>query len=81
MHIGGGQLLSRESYSAQLDPHIGFGRPVAGCAQCRTLGRLYGYGLGVVRLRRLQTSEVHSGRIGQDRVDVELLADVVAARH
>ncbi len=47
--IGSGWLLTRKSHRAQIDPHLGFGHPQAGCERCMTLSRLYGYGLGVVR--------------------------------
>jgi CubicO group peptidase (beta-lactamase class C family) len=47
--IGSGRLLTRRSYRQQIDPHLGFGHPQPGCERCRTLNRLYGYGLGVVR--------------------------------
>jgi CubicO group peptidase (beta-lactamase class C family) len=47
--IGSGRLLSRRSYREQIDPHLGFGHPQAGCERCTTLSRLYGYGLGAVR--------------------------------
>lgn len=47
--IGGGLLLSRSSYAEQINPRIGFGHPQPGCATCRTLNRVFGYGLGVVR--------------------------------
>jgi hypothetical protein len=47
--IGSGRLLTRGSYRAQIDPRLGFGRPQPGCERCRTLNRLYGYGMGVAR--------------------------------
>lgn len=47
--IGSGRLLTRRSHRQQIDPHLGFGRPQAGCERCTTLNRLYGYGLGAVR--------------------------------
>ncbi len=47
--IGTGRLLTRKSHRAQIDPHLGFGHPQAGCERCTKLSRLYGYGLGVVR--------------------------------
>lgn len=47
--IGSGALLSRRLYDEQIDPRVGFGHPQAGCTRCATLGRVYGYGLGVVR--------------------------------
>lgn len=47
--IGSGKLLSRRSFREQIDPHIGFGHPQAGCERCATLNRERGYGLGVLR--------------------------------
>jgi CubicO group peptidase (beta-lactamase class C family) len=47
--IGSGRLLTRRSHLEQIDPHLGFGHPQAGCERCTTLTRLYGYGLGAVR--------------------------------
>lgn len=47
--IGSGRLLSRRSYRLQIDPHIGFGHPQAGCERCTRLTRRYGFGFGVVR--------------------------------
>lgn len=47
--IGEGRLLSKRSYRRQIDPRIGFGRPVDGCEACRTFTPAYGFGLGVVR--------------------------------
>jgi CubicO group peptidase (beta-lactamase class C family) len=47
--IGSGQLLTRRSHLEQIDPHIGFGHPQAGCERCTKLSRVYGYGLGAVR--------------------------------
>jgi hypothetical protein len=47
--IGSGRLLTRKSHREQINPHLGFGHPQAGCERCTTLSRLYGYGLGVVR--------------------------------
>jgi CubicO group peptidase (beta-lactamase class C family) len=47
--IGSGRLLSRSSHRAQIDPHIGFGRPAPNtCERCMTLNRYYGYGIGLV---------------------------------
>lgn len=47
--IGSGRLLSRSSYRAQIDPHIGFGHPAPKtCERCIKLGRYYGYGIGLV---------------------------------
>lgn len=47
--IGGGRLLSRRSYRAQIDPHIGFGhRAPKTCERCMKLSRYYGYGIGMV---------------------------------
>jgi CubicO group peptidase (beta-lactamase class C family) len=53
--IGSGRLLSKKLYRLQINPRIGFGKPVPakngkhGCERCMTLTRAYGYGLGVVR--------------------------------
>jgi CubicO group peptidase (beta-lactamase class C family) len=47
--IGSGRLLSRRSYEQMMDARIGFGRRLAGCEACRTMDRVYGYGIGVVR--------------------------------
>ncbi len=47
--IGSGSLLSRRSHAEQINPRIGFGHAQRGCATCRTLSRVFGYGLGVVR--------------------------------
>jgi CubicO group peptidase (beta-lactamase class C family) len=47
--LGEGRLLSRRSYEEQIDPHLGFGHPQDGCANCRTLNEAYGFGLGAVR--------------------------------
>jgi CubicO group peptidase (beta-lactamase class C family) len=47
--IGTGVLLSPESHHAQLDPGLlGFGVPLEGCPNCRTLNEVYNYGLGIV---------------------------------
>ena len=47
--VGEGTLLSPESHRAQIDPGLlGFGAPLAGCANCHTLNEHYNYGLGVV---------------------------------
>jgi len=46
--IGSGSLLSRRSYRAQIDPHIGFGHPAPTCERCMKLNRYYGYGIGLV---------------------------------
>ena len=46
--IGTGRLLSRSLYRQMIDPHIGFGHPAKGCERCITLGRYYGYGIGLV---------------------------------
>jgi CubicO group peptidase (beta-lactamase class C family) len=47
--IGGGRLLSRRSYRAQINPHIGFGKPAPKtCERCMTLNKYYGYGIGMV---------------------------------
>jgi hypothetical protein len=48
MGIGSGRLLTRKSHREQINPHLSFGHPQAGCERCTTLSRLYGYGLGVV---------------------------------
>jgi CubicO group peptidase (beta-lactamase class C family) len=46
--IGSGKLLSRRSYLAQIDPHIGFGKPAPKtCERCMTLNKYYGYGIGM----------------------------------
>jgi CubicO group peptidase (beta-lactamase class C family) len=46
--IGSGKLLSRRSYRAQIDPHIGFGhRAPKTCERCMRLNRYYGYGIGL----------------------------------
>jgi CubicO group peptidase (beta-lactamase class C family) len=47
--IGTGTLLSDESHRAQVDPGLlGFGVPLEGCPNCRTLNEVYNYGLGIV---------------------------------
>lgn len=47
--IGSGELLSEASYQAQMSPDLmGFGEPLAGCPNCRTLNEVYSYGLGIV---------------------------------
>jgi CubicO group peptidase (beta-lactamase class C family) len=47
--IGSGRLLSRRSYRAQINPHIGFGKPAPkSCERCMTLNKYYGYGIGMV---------------------------------
>lgn len=47
--IGSGALLSEASYQAQMSRDLlGFGEPLAGCPNCRTLNEVYGYGLGIV---------------------------------
>lgn len=47
--IGEGTLLSPESHAAQISPDLlGFGVPLAGCANCLTMNEQYTYGLGVV---------------------------------
>ncbi len=47
--VGEGTLLSPASHAAQVDPRLlGFGAPLEGCANCRTLNMVYNYGLGVV---------------------------------
>lgn len=49
MAVGEGTILSPESHAAQLDPGmLGFGKPIAGCANCRTLTESYNYGIGTV---------------------------------
>jgi len=46
--IGSGKLLSRRSYLAQINPHIGFGKPAPmTCERCMTLNKYYGYGIGM----------------------------------
>jgi hypothetical protein len=45
--IGSGKLLSRRSYLAQINPHIGFGKPAPNCERCMTLNKYYGYGIGL----------------------------------
>jgi CubicO group peptidase (beta-lactamase class C family) len=47
--IGKGSVLTRRSYTQQIDANIGFGHPQPGCSACRKLDHVYGYGLGVVR--------------------------------
>jgi CubicO group peptidase (beta-lactamase class C family) len=47
--VGSGRLLTRRSHRLQIDPHVGFGHPQAGCERCTRLSRVYGYGLGAVR--------------------------------
>jgi CubicO group peptidase (beta-lactamase class C family) len=47
--VGSGRLLTRRSHRLQIDPHLGFGHPQAGCERCTRLSRVYGYGLGAVR--------------------------------
>jgi CubicO group peptidase (beta-lactamase class C family) len=47
--IGSGRLLSRRSYRAQINPHIGFGHKAPKtCERCMPLTRYYGYGIGMV---------------------------------
>ena len=46
--VGEGTILSPESHQEQVAGMLGFGTPVAGCANCRTLNEQYNYGLGVV---------------------------------
>ncbi len=47
--LGSGRLLSRRSYRAQINPHIGFGKPAPKtCERCMTLNKYYGYGIGMV---------------------------------
>lgn len=47
--VGEGTLLTPESHQAQVAPVLlGFGKPVPGCVNCRTLNEDYNYGLGVV---------------------------------
>ncbi len=47
--IGTGRLLSPQSHRLQIAPTLrGFGRPIAGCATCATLGDFYTYGVGIV---------------------------------
>jgi CubicO group peptidase (beta-lactamase class C family) len=47
--IGEGTLLSPASHQAMVAPSLlGFGAPLEGCDNCRTLNRLYSYGLGVI---------------------------------
>jgi CubicO group peptidase (beta-lactamase class C family) len=47
--IGSGKLLSRRSYLAQINPHLGFGHPAPKtCERCQTLNKYYGYGIGMV---------------------------------
>jgi len=47
--IGEGTLLSPASHQAQVAPSLlGFGSPLAGCPNCRTLNQAYSYGLGVI---------------------------------
>ncbi|MGE3595940.1 MAG: serine hydrolase domain-containing protein [Dehalococcoidia bacterium] len=47
--IGEGTLLSPASHQAMVAPSLlGFGLPLAGCANCRTLNQAYSYGLGVI---------------------------------
>jgi CubicO group peptidase (beta-lactamase class C family) len=47
--VGEGTILSPASHQAQISPDmLGFGTPIAGCAECRTLNEQYNYGLGVV---------------------------------
>ena len=46
--VGEGTLLSPESHQAQIAPDLlGFGSPLEGCPNCRTLNELTKYGLGV----------------------------------
>ena len=46
--VGEGTVLSPASHQAQVAGMLGFGTPVAGCANCRTLNEQYNYGLSVV---------------------------------
>ena len=46
--VGEGTILSPASHQEQIAGMLGFGTPVAGCANCRTLNEQYNYGLGVV---------------------------------
>ena len=46
--VGEGTILSPASHQEQIAGMMGFGTPVAGCANCRTLNEQYNYGLGVV---------------------------------
>ncbi|MGH2585958.1 MAG: serine hydrolase domain-containing protein [Dehalococcoidia bacterium] len=47
--VGEGTLLSPASHQAMVAPSLlGFGSPLAGCANCRTLNQAYSYGLGVI---------------------------------
>ena len=46
--VGEGTILSPVSHKAQVAGMPGFGTPVAGCANCRTLNEQYNYGLSVV---------------------------------
>ncbi len=47
--IGSGALLSEASYQEQMSPALmGFGTPLPGCANCRTMNESYNYGLGMV---------------------------------
>lgn len=45
--IGSGSLLTAESHRTQVEPHVGFGHPQAGCQRCTTQTGDLGYGLGV----------------------------------
>jgi CubicO group peptidase (beta-lactamase class C family) len=46
--VGEGTILSPASHQEQVAGMLGFGTPVAGCANCRTLNEQFNYGLGVV---------------------------------
>jgi len=46
--VGEGTILSPASHQEQVAGMVGFGTPVAGCANCRTLNDQFNYGLGVV---------------------------------
>jgi CubicO group peptidase (beta-lactamase class C family) len=46
--VGEGTILSPESHQEQIAGMMGFGTPVPGCANCRTLNEQFNYGLGVV---------------------------------
>ena len=77
--IGTGKLLSRRSYLAQIDPHIGFGKPAPKtCERCMTLNKCYGYGIGLAPTAPTQwllQNPLFAGR-GGDRVLPALAEDL-----
>lgn len=45
---GEGTILTPESHQEQVAGMLGFGKPVSGCVNCRTMNEQYNYGLRVV---------------------------------